>query len=118
MKIISEDQQVSSKVQETKKCVATGLPPTPDNPVPHAGLSGAPGNSSPKASSWWHYGGEPELSTATPDCLVAGAKADSANGCLIDPTASGAPDKAPDILVPTTVLSGVSHKAAAFLQRL
>jgi hypothetical protein len=36
-----EDQQVSSKVQETKTSVATG------------GLSGAPGNSSPMLSSRW-----------------------------------------------------------------
>jgi hypothetical protein len=43
---------------------------TPDCPVPHAGLSGAPGNSSPMASSWWHYGGEPWLSGATSDCPV------------------------------------------------
>jgi hypothetical protein len=46
MKITSEDQQVSSKVQETKKSVATG-----GCPVPHAGLFGAPGNCNPTASS-------------------------------------------------------------------
>jgi hypothetical protein len=72
MKITSEDQQVSSKVQETKKSVVTGglSGGTLDCPVPHAGLSGAPGNISPMASSWWHYGGEPELSSATLDCPV------------------------------------------------
>jgi hypothetical protein len=43
---------------------------TPDCSVPHAGLSGVPGNSSPMASSWWHCGGGPRLSSATPDCLV------------------------------------------------
>jgi hypothetical protein len=58
MKITSEDQQVSSNVQETKKSVATG------------GLSGAPGNSSPMASSWWQCGGGHGLSGATPDCPV------------------------------------------------
>jgi hypothetical protein len=73
--------------------------------VPHTGLSGAPGNSSPTASSWWHCGGGPGLS---------GAKADNANDRLTDPTASGAPDKAPDYLVPTIGLSGVPRRAATF----
>jgi hypothetical protein len=43
---------------------------TPDCLVPHFGLSGAPGNSSPTASSWWHCGGGHGLSGATPDCPV------------------------------------------------
>jgi hypothetical protein len=38
--------------------------------VPHAGLSGAPGNSIPTASSLWHYGGGTGLSGATLDCPV------------------------------------------------
>jgi hypothetical protein len=71
---------------------------TPDCPLPHVGLSGAPGNSSPTTSSWWHYGGGHGLS---------GAKAYIAMGRLTDPTASGAPDRAPDCPVPTTGLSGV-----------
>jgi hypothetical protein len=43
-------------------------------------------------------------------------KANSANGHLRDPTASGALDMAPDCLVPTTGLSGVPQRVAAFLQ--
>jgi hypothetical protein len=56
MKITSEDQQVSSKVQETENSVATA-----NCPAESTGLSGAtrrtvgaPGNCSPMASSRWH----------------------------------------------------------------
>jgi hypothetical protein len=77
---------------------------TPDCPVPHAGLSGAPENNSSTTSFWWHYGWEPWLS---------GAKANSTNGRLTDPTASSAPDSSANGQV-----SGVLQKAAAFLQRL
>jgi hypothetical protein len=50
----------SSKVQEEKKCchrrtIRTGAP---DCPVPHAGLSGAPGTVALTASSMWHRGGK------------------------------------------------------------
>ena len=61
-----EDQRVSSKVQETKKSVVTGGL----SGRGHTRLSGAPGNSSPTTSSWWHYGGGPGLSSATPNCPV------------------------------------------------
>ena len=41
--------------RQTVQLRSTGLSGgTPDCPVPHAGLSGAPGNSSPMASSRWH----------------------------------------------------------------
>ena len=85
-----EDQQVSSKVQETKNSVATtdclakstGLSGgTPDCPVPHAGLSGALGNCSPTASSWWHWWREATgLSGVTSG--LSGVKVCSTNGHL------------------------------------
>jgi hypothetical protein len=113
MKITSEDQQVSSKVQETKNSVATMDRPTestglsggtPECPVPHAGLSGAPGNSSSTASSRWHWWKE-----AT---RLSGVKACSANGHLwCQVQRLGAPDRG-------TRLSGVPQRAVAFLQRL
>jgi hypothetical protein len=57
-----------------------------------------------------------------PDCSVAHrtvrAKADNANGRLIDPTASGASDRTLDCPVPTTGLSGVPQRLQLFLQRL
>jgi hypothetical protein len=84
--------QVSSKVQETKKSVVTGGLSDQGHRTAwwHTGLSGAPGNSSPMASSWWQCGGGSKLS---------GAKADSANGRLTDPTGSGTPDRALDYTV-------------------
>jgi hypothetical protein len=99
MKITSEDQQVSSKVQETKNCVATG------------GLSGAPRNSGPTTSSWWHWGRE-----AT---RLSGVKACSASGhlwCQIQQL--GAPDRGTGLSGASTGLSGVPQRAAAFLQWL
>jgi hypothetical protein len=53
MKITREDQQVSSKVQEMKKSVATGgLSNQGHRTVRwHTGLFGAPGSCSPTASS-------------------------------------------------------------------
>jgi hypothetical protein len=75
MKTISEDQQVSSKVQDIKKSVATGGSSGWEHRTVRChtvGLSGAPGYSSPTTSSWWHYGGEPRLFGVTPDCLVQG----------------------------------------------
>jgi hypothetical protein len=48
------------------------------------------------------------------DIGLSGAKADSANGRLTDPTASGTPDRALDCPVPTSGLSGVPQRAAAF----
>jgi hypothetical protein len=62
MKTISEKKQVSRKIQDIKKRVATGGLSGGEHQTVWchtAGLSGAPGNSSPMASSWWHYGGEP-----------------------------------------------------------
>jgi hypothetical protein len=66
MKTVSEDQQVSSKVQH-EESVATGRLSGWEHRTVQChiiGLSDAPGNSSLTASSWWHYGGDP------PDCLV------------------------------------------------
>jgi hypothetical protein len=98
MKNTSEDQRISSKVQEMKKCVATGglsvkdiglSGGTTNCPVPHSRLSGGPGNSSPMASSaLWR-----RAWTARYDTKLSGAKADSTNGRLIDPTASGATER-------------------------
>jgi hypothetical protein len=69
MKITREDQQVLSKVQEMKKSVATG------------GLSGALGNSSPTASSRWHWWREAtRMSGVTFE--LSNVKACSANGYL------------------------------------
>jgi hypothetical protein len=61
-----DDLQVSSKVQDMKRVqsLSRRSSGSPDSPVPHPGLSGAPRNRSPMASSRWHCGGE------APDCLV------------------------------------------------
>jgi hypothetical protein len=76
MEITSEDQQVSSKVQETNNSVATA-----DCPTECIGLSGAPGNCSPTASSWWHRWREATgLSSGT--FGLSSLKAYSANGHL------------------------------------
>jgi hypothetical protein len=113
MKITSEDQQLASKVQEMKNSVATA-----DCPVPHAGLSGAPGNCSPTASSRWHWWREgTRLSGVT--SKLFGVKACSANGhlqCQIQRL--GAPDRGTRLSGDPTGLSGVSQRAAAFLQQL
>jgi hypothetical protein len=54
---------------------------TPDCPVAYAGLSSAPGNFSPTASSWWHWWRE---ATGLPDVTfgLSGVKASGANGHL------------------------------------
>jgi hypothetical protein len=99
MKITGEDQQVSSKVQETKKSVATGK------------LSGAPRNCSPTASSWWHWWRE-AIGLSGVTLVLSGVKAYSANGhlrCQIQWL---------DALDRGTGLSGVTQRAVAFLQRL
>jgi hypothetical protein len=91
MKITNKDQQVSSKVQETKNSVATT-----DCPAEDTGLPGAPGNSSPTASSKWHWWREATgLSGVTSG--LSGVKACSANGhlrCQIQRL--GAPDRGTD----------------------
>jgi hypothetical protein len=81
------EDQVKSK--RRKKCCmwtvcarSTGLSGgTPYCPVPHAGLSGAPGNRSPMASSRWHCG---EKSTGLSGVTsgVSGVKSLRANGHL------------------------------------
>jgi hypothetical protein len=57
MKITNEDQQVSSKSKKRRIVLPqrTVRLRAPDCPVAHAGLSSAPGNSSPTASSRWHW---------------------------------------------------------------
>jgi hypothetical protein len=80
---------------------------TLDYPVPHARLSGAPGNYSPTPSSWWHWWRE-----ATG---LSGVKACSANGhlrCQIQWL--GTPDKGTGVSKASTRLSGVPQRAAAF----
>jgi hypothetical protein len=106
MKITSEDQQVSSKVQETKNSVArrTVQLRALDCLVPHAGLSGAPGNYSPTASSWWHWWRE-----AIGQSGVKACSAISHLRCQIQRL--GALDRG-------TELSGVPQRAASFLQWL
>jgi hypothetical protein len=64
-------------------------------------------------AQWLVPGGTMEESHQTVRC-----KADSANDHLPDPTASGAPDMAPDCPVPTAGLFGVPQRAVALLQRL
>jgi hypothetical protein len=108
MKITSEDQQVSSKSKKQRIVL-----PLVNCPVPHAGLPGAPGNSSPmtSSSSRWHWWRKATgLSGVTSG--LSGVKACSANGhlrCQIQQL--GAPDMG-------TGLSGVPQRAATFLQRL
>jgi hypothetical protein len=89
-----------------------------DCPVPHARLSGAPGNCSPTASSRWHWWREgTRLSGATSG--LSGVKACSANGhlrCQIQRL--GAPERGTRLSSNPTRLSGVPQRAAAFLQRL
>jgi hypothetical protein len=106
MKIPSKDQQVSSKVQETKNSVAMV-----DCSAESTGLSGAPVNYSPMASSKWHWWREStRLSGVTSE--LSGVKACSANGhlrCQIQRI--GAPDRG-------TGLSDVPQRAATFLQWL
>jgi hypothetical protein len=127
MNITSEDQQVSSKVQETKICVATsGLSGRGHLIVrwhtglsdATRGLSGAPGNCSPMASFWWHWWREATgLSGVTYGLSgvtrgLSGVKACSANDhlwCQIQRL--GTLDRG-------TGLSGVPQRATAFLQRL
>jgi hypothetical protein len=99
MKITSEDEQVSSKSKKQRIVL-----PLADCSVPHAGLSGAPGNSSPTVTSRWHWWREA--------IGLSGVKACNANGhlwCQIQWL--GAPDR-------VTGLSGVPQRAAAFLQWL
>jgi hypothetical protein len=55
--------------------------PQANCPVEDTGLSGALGNSSPMASSWWHWWREANgLSDVTPG--LSGVKAYNANGHL------------------------------------
>jgi hypothetical protein len=54
---------------------------TPDCPVPHAGLSGAPGNVALMASSRWHYG-EKTTGLSGVTSGVSGVKRLRANGRL------------------------------------
>jgi hypothetical protein len=76
MKITSEDQQVSSEVQETKNSVATT-----DCPAESTGLSAALGNCSPTTSSRWHWWREAtRLSGVT--SRLSGVKVCSANSHL------------------------------------
>jgi hypothetical protein len=76
MKITSEDQQLASKVQETKNSVATT-----DCLAESTRLFGAPGNYSPTASSWWHWWREATgLSGVT--SVLSDVKACNANGHL------------------------------------
>jgi hypothetical protein len=93
--------------------------PLADRPTEHTGLS----NATPSDCSVHQVivaqrlvpGGTIEESYWTVWC-----KADSANDHLqlTDPTASGARDRAPGCIVPTTGVSGVPQRAVAFLQRL
>jgi hypothetical protein len=88
---------------------------------PHAGLSGAPGNCSPTASSRWHPERRP------PDCPVAHRTVRCGKPAAPTITCSdrsqtgqrlGAPDMLQCAVRCTTGLSGVPQRAAAFLQRL
>jgi hypothetical protein len=49
------EHQAKSKKQ-SKCCLRTVWSRAPDSPVPHTGLSGAPGTLAPTTSSRWHCG--------------------------------------------------------------
>jgi hypothetical protein len=90
----------------------------PDCPVahrtvrrPHAGLSGAPGNSSPTASSRWHPERRP------PDCPVWKSMRRQRSPALTGQRL-GAPERLQCVVWCTTGLSGVPQRTATFLQRL
>jgi hypothetical protein len=113
MSTTSEDQQVSSKVQDIKKSVAIGGPSGWEHRTVWChtvGMSDALGNSSPTTSSWWHCEGKPLYCPVWHQ--IVRCKADSDNGHLvpIDPmtrrTGQG------------TRLSGVPWRVSAFFQRL
>jgi hypothetical protein len=127
MKITSKDQQVSSKSKKQRIVLPladypakiTGLfGGTPDCPVPHASLSGAPRNSSPTTSSRWHWWREATgLSSVTSG--LSDVKACSANGhlrCQIQRL--GAPDSGTRLSDASTGLSGVPQRATTFLSWL
>jgi hypothetical protein len=107
MKITSDDQRISSEVQETKKSVATG------------GLSGR-GHRTVRctkgtvAQRLVPGGTVEEAWTVRCDTGLSDAKVDSANGRLTDPTASGALDRAPDYPVLITGLSSVPQRSCSF----
>jgi hypothetical protein len=103
------------QVQEMKNSVATsGL----SGGRWHTGLSGALGNSSPTASSRWHWWREAtRLSGVTSG--LSPVKVCSTNGqlrCQIERL--GERDRSIGLSGDPTGLSGVSQRAAAFLQRL
>jgi hypothetical protein len=75
------------------------------------GLSGAQGNSSPTVSSWWHCGGD------SPDCPVQGCTRQWSHA-TVNPTASGAPDRAPNCLCLPSDYSMCHREATNFLHRL
>jgi hypothetical protein len=62
--------QVKIKEYQVKSKKRRNVLPLPDCPVEDTRLSGAPGNSSLMANSWWHNEGGPRLSGATSDCSV------------------------------------------------
>jgi hypothetical protein len=110
-----EDQHVSSKSKKQRIVLplvdcqdeSTGLSSgTLDCPVPHAGLSGAPGNISPTISSRWHRWRDSVTSG------LSSVKACSTNGHLrYQIQWLGTPDRG-------TGLSGVPQRAAPFLEQL
>jgi hypothetical protein len=91
---------------------------TTDYPVSHAGLSSAPGNSSPTASSRWHWWRE-AIGLFGVTSGLSGVKAYSGNShlrCQIQWL--GAPDRGTGLSGASTRLSGVPHRTSTFLQRL
>jgi hypothetical protein len=103
--ITSKDQQVSSKVQETKKSVVIGglSGSTPDCLVPHVRLFGAPGNYS-------QHGGTRERSHQTVRCDTQTVRCEILQ-CQRTPVVS-------DPTARRTGLSVVPQRAATFPQRL
>jgi hypothetical protein len=89
VKTIIEDLQVSSQVQNSKKMqsLADSQPSlcglsggSPDGSVPPDRLSGAPVNTRPTTSFWWHLGREPlDNLVASAKTGLSGVEADNAN---------------------------------------
>jgi hypothetical protein len=110
------EDQVKSKKQR-KCCLLTVWSVAPDCPVPHGGLSGAPGTVALTASSRWHYG-EKTTGLFGVTSKVSGVKILRANGrCSVRPTARRTAQ--------STVHCPVHHqtvrctaKSTTFLQRL
>jgi hypothetical protein len=91
--------------------------PRADRPAKSTGLSGATPPNCPTHQGIVAQRLVPS-GTVEDRHRIVQCKADNANGHLPHPTSSGAPDMAPDCLVPTTRLSGVPQTATSFLQRL